>query len=278
MLNPGDRGDAVKVLQRGLNRLGSLLLVDGDFGPSTGDAVVDARAALDRPGTVEVDDALAQVIAAVPDPFPPLTAPGITFIARAEVSSPRDYRQRFACPVWPSPDSGITIGIGYDLMFAKEAGLRADWGDRLAPATMARLVGLAGRKGSDELLASVRDITITLLDAVAVFIRQSLPQTLDQVRSIYPQVDELPAPRRAALASLVYNRGTRLDDHDPARQERREMREIQTLLKAGRDDAVADQLDAMARLWDPQRLAGLVQRRHDEATLWRSGFATLLLD
>jgi GH24 family phage-related lysozyme (muramidase) len=33
----------------------------------------------------------------------------------------------------------------------------------------------------------------------------------------------------------------------------------------------------MARLWDPQKLAGLVQRRRDEATLWRAGFTPLNL-
>lgn len=278
MLKRGDRGDAVKAVQRGLNRMGSLLLVDGDFGPSTCDAVIDARTALGRPGAEEVDDALAEAIAAVPDPFPLLTASGLTFIARAEISSPRDYRKRYARPVWPSAESGITIGIGYDLMFANEARLRADWADRLGADAIGRLAGVSGRKGSDALLASVRDMDITLLDAVSVFIRRTLPQTVEQVRSIYPQVDRLAPPRRTALASLIYNRGARLTDRDSARQDRREMREIQALLQGSRDDAVSDQFDGMARLWDPQRLAGLVQRRHSEAILWRSGFAALQLD
>ena len=53
--------------------------------------------------------------------------------------------------------------------------------------------------------------------------------------------------------------------------------EIQDLLAAGNVDAVADQFDSMARLWDPG-LPGLVKRRHDEATMWRSGFAALALE
>ncbi len=77
--------------------------------------------------------------------------------------------------------------------------------------------------------------------------------------------------------SLVYNRGARLRDADPARQDRLEMRAIQDLLAAGRFDEVADQLDAMSRLWDPATMRGLIQRRHDEAKLWRSGFAALQL-
>ena len=41
-----DHGEPVKRLQRNLNKLGSILLVDGDFGPGTRDAVLDARTAL----------------------------------------------------------------------------------------------------------------------------------------------------------------------------------------------------------------------------------------
>jgi hypothetical protein len=33
-----------------------------------------------------------------------------------------------------------------------------------------------------------------------------------------------------------------------------------------------------ATLWDPQQQSGLLKRRRDEATLWRSGFAALQLD
>ena len=78
-----------------------------------------------------------------------------------------------------------------------------------------------------------------------------------------------------ALVSLVYNRGTRLADRNPVLQERREMRNIRDLLISGDVDRVHEQLDSMARLWD---VAGLIQRRHDEARLWRAGFAALQLD
>lgn len=277
-LKQGDSGDAVKTVQRGLNKLGSILLVDGDFGPTTRDAVVDARVVFQQPGPPEADDTLQQALGALPDPFPPLTAAGVTFIARAEVSSPGDYRRRYQRPVWPSAASGITIGIGYDLAFVDEGRLRAEWGDRLPSDAIARLAAVAGARGTSDRLARVRDIDVSLGAAVTVFIRRTLPGFLAQTRSIYPQIDELPPARRTALASLVYNRGTRLADRDRARQDRREMREIQALLDAGHLDAVAEQLDAMARLWDPARLPGLGRRRHSEATLWRSGFAALQLD
>jgi hypothetical protein len=41
---------------------------------------------------------------------------------------------------------------------------------------------------------------------------------------------------------------------------------------------VAAQIESMARLWDPVRERGLIERRRAEATLWRLGFAALQLD
>ena len=38
-LKPGDSGAAVKTLQSGLNKFGAILLLDGDYGPLTRDAV-----------------------------------------------------------------------------------------------------------------------------------------------------------------------------------------------------------------------------------------------
>jgi peptidoglycan hydrolase-like protein with peptidoglycan-binding domain len=277
LLRPGDFGPEVRALQHGLNKLGSILLLDGDFGPATRDAVIDARSVLGRPGPPEADDALQAALAAQPDPFPPLTAGGVTFIAREEVSGPRQYRQLYRNPIWPSAESGITIGIGYDLRFATSAQFHADWADRLPPAAVAALADVLGQPGSLARLDHVRDVEVPLLDAVSVFLRRTLPLYLDRTRSIYPEVDTLAEARRTALVSVVYNRGTRLTDTDPLREERREMRAIQSLLAAGHLDGVAEQIDAMARLWDPERLPGLVRRRHNEARLWRSGFPALQL-
>jgi GH24 family phage-related lysozyme (muramidase) len=55
------------------------------------------------------------------------------------------------------------------------------------------------------------------------------------------------------------------------------MRQIRDLLATGSFAALAEQLELMARLWDPDRLPGLIQRRRDEARLWRSGFEALQL-
>jgi peptidoglycan hydrolase-like protein with peptidoglycan-binding domain len=278
VLRPGDVGDAVKALQRGLNNLGSMLLIDGQFGGGTREAISEARQTLDRPGPLEADDDLQAAIAAIPDLFLPLTTAGATFIARAEVAGPSQYRQKYQVPSWPSPTSGITIGIGYDCQFVTRERLLADWGGELGAETIQRLAAAVGIVGSRDLLMPLQDVVVPLKAAMTVFAKRSLADYLGRTRSIYPGIDALVPARRAALVSLVYNRGTRLSDNDPVRQDRLEMRAIRDLLASGQSDLVADQFDAMARLWDPATLPGLVLRRHAEATLWRAGFAALQLD
>lgn len=278
LLRQGDSGQAVKALQRDLNKVGSIVLVDGSFGGETRDAIVDARVILDRAGpSSEADDALQQALAAVADPLPSLSAAGVTFIARNEVSSPAGYRRSFSRPIWPKGESGVTIGIGYDLRFSDEAQLRADWKDHLSETLLQRLATVLKRQGTKALADGLGNVEIPLRAAMAVFVARSLPHTIAQARSIYPQIDVLLPAQQTALASLVYNRGARLSDLDAARQDRREMREIKALLAANEVEAVAEQFDSMRRLWDSQTQAGLVRRRHEEATLWRSGFAALQL-
>jgi peptidoglycan hydrolase-like protein with peptidoglycan-binding domain len=273
-----DNGDNVKRLQRNLNKLGSALLVDGDFGPGTRDAVVSARttlavAAVGPPsvaGPDEADDLLLNALENLPEPFPPLGAPGVTFIARLEIGSPRQYQQMYRHPEWPGETSGITIGIGYDLKFVTRAEFEADWAG-LTAAAVNRLMPAFRTTGSDALRTSLADLDFPLEVAMKVFTDRTLPQFLARTRSIYPQIDNLPRARKAALVSLVYNRGTDLDG-----DRRREMRAIRDRLNAGDFDGVATEIDAMDRLWPPQ--SGLVKRRHDEARLWRSGFGALQLE
>jgi GH24 family phage-related lysozyme (muramidase) len=275
VLRPGDQGDAVKALQRNLNKTGSMLIIDGDFGPGTRSAVVRVRETLGRPGPLEVDDEFQRALADIPDPCPPLTAAGMTFIAREEVSDAVTYQRRFQMPVWPTPASGITIGIGYDCQFASRAELAADWGDVLPADAVDRLAEVLQKPGSAELLALVSAVVVPLGAAMTVFAKRSLPKYLNQVRGIYPQADStsVSPAQRTALVSLVYNRGTKLDG-----DRRREMRTIQELLAAGRIQEVADQFESMTRLWNEQTEGGLIRRRRAEAALWRSGFAAVNLE
>jgi len=106
----GDQNDAVRHLQRALNKLGALLLLDGDFGPGTEAAVAEARVTLGRPGPAQADDDLLQALAALPEPSPELTAPGATFIGREEVSSPRSTAGATGIPCGRPPTAGSRSG------------------------------------------------------------------------------------------------------------------------------------------------------------------------
>jgi hypothetical protein len=273
LIQRGDGGASVKDLQRGLNRLGALLTVDGDFGPGTEQAVVEACASLGLPSGTPVDDTFLEALAAVPDPSPELTAPGVTFIAREEVSSPAEYRRRYKHPVWPTSNSGITIGIGYDLRFSSLNALEGDWGGTLDPGVITRLAAVTGTPGSPERLAAVKDVEVPLGDAVMVFLRRMLPEHIGNTRRAYPQLDALPAARRTALVSLVFNRGASL-----AGDRRREMKRIGELLEVGEPEGVPEQFEAMTRLWNPSRERGVIERRRREALLWSRGFGALELE
>jgi peptidoglycan hydrolase-like protein with peptidoglycan-binding domain len=279
VLRVGDQGPDVKSLQRGLNKLGAMLLVDGAFGGATRNAVTSARQSLGVPGPPdEADDSLQTLLNDIADPYPPLTAAGVTFIGRAEITSPDEYERKHKTPTWPSVGSGITIGIGYDLQFVTRAQFADEWRDCLPSPVIDRLARLTGFAGSATLLTTVSDLVVPLFAAATVFAKRTLPRFYALTRSIYPNLDDLPPAGRTALVSLVYNRGARLEDRDAAQQERREMRAIRECLARGDLDAVADQFDSMTRLWDPATLGGLVQRRRDEGTLWRSGFSAVGLE
>jgi GH24 family phage-related lysozyme (muramidase) len=81
---------------------------------------------------------------------------------------------------------------------------------------------------------------------------------------IYPQVVELPGDCAAALVGLVFNRGPSLSG-----ERRREMANIQALLRTGNLKEVPKQIREMKRLWPD--LQGLRNRREKEADLFESG-------
>src|SRR5688500_12166295 len=135
-----DRSPEVRGLQRSLNKLGCMLVVDGHYGSSTRNAVATAREARRCPGPADEADARIQrLLADLPELCPQLTSAGATFIARAEITSASEYNRVHQHPTWPSEASGVTIGIGYDLQFVTADGLLADWSDCLPAATLTRL-------------------------------------------------------------------------------------------------------------------------------------------
>lgn len=193
-------------------------------------------------------------------------------IVRFEVGGGRKYFEKFlARPTWPGGASGVTIGIGYDLGY--ESIFMVDWSSFLSADQLARLSRCLGKTGSraKQALSGVRDIVIAWEDALEVFNERTLPQEIRNTLKTFPGADtKLPANAFGSLVSLVFNRGTEIDDSD----RRKEMREIRSIIKSPlpqRDmcRAIAMELRRMKRLWhdNPESDGDLVDRREAEAKL-----------
>src|SRR5687767_1238475 len=57
-----------------------------------------------------------------------------------EVGSRQGYEREFQRPVWPGGQSGVTVGIGYDLGMTSKAEIRADWEPLLSEASLVALL------------------------------------------------------------------------------------------------------------------------------------------
>jgi len=169
---------------------------------------------------------------------------------------------------WPGGNSGVSIGIGYDLGYVTVDQFETDWGECLKPEVRERLkevVGLRGVKAKNR-AASLSDIRIKRADAIDVFKERSLPRYELSTAQAFPGYDDLPPEVQGALVSLVYNRGTSMVDK-PGEDRRREMREIRDAVEEGDLQEIADQLRSMKRLWEGKGLDGLLARREAEAEL-----------
>ncbi|RJX32407.1 MAG: hypothetical protein C4531_06490 [Desulfurivibrio sp.] len=258
------RHETVPELQDLLNRIGALLDLDGDFGQATERAVLEAQRLAGLPVTGVADQQTWDWLTAQPLPSPDLSTADVTFVVKEEVSSRDYYDKTAAFPHFPGEESGVTIGIGYDLRFQGPDNFTADWGNELRVEDLEKLRPCLGRRGSAAAVAKLRSIKVSFPIAWRVFTRSTLPRYVAQTRSAYPQFAELPDGCRGVLVSLVYNRGTGMDG-----DARREMQAIGAHL-AGRDfSRVAGEIEAMKRLWPGSR--GLRERRDREAELWRKG-------
>jgi len=265
-LQRGDTGNEVEQVQGMLNRTGALLDEDGSFGGGTEAAVQACQAQHGLPASGVVDDPTWAVLRGLPEPCPDIATTAVNFIAQQEVSNRARYDAVVALPDYPGGDSGITIGVGYDLRMA--TGFDADWGDLLPAATMAALRPCVGKQGTKAMADALAGFPVPWDDAWTVFVSKSLPKYVAATRGAFPGFDALPMLCRGVLVSLVYNRGTAMSDDSPD-DRRKEMREIRDALAAGNPAAVPDLLRAMERLWPDAR--GLRDRREAEAKLFEKG-------
>ncbi|MDQ4626075.1 hypothetical protein ACWYXJ_23710 [Janthinobacterium lividum] len=195
----------------------------------------------------------------------------ITLITTFEVTDRARYEAKFQQPIWPAGESGVTIGIGYDLGYVTVDWLNEDWEARLADgelATLRKVCGLTGEEARDA-LAQVRDVAVPWDIADQQFRTRLLPRYVALTLARLPNTDKLSDDSLGALVSLVYNRGASFRKDGPRY---REMRMIRQHMVNEAYDAIPAELRAMARLWTGvPNMRGLVLRRELEAALFERG-------
>lgn len=278
-LRRGASEPEVSTLQTLLNRVGAMLKPDGDFGAGTEQAVKYAQKIAGQPQSGIANAALWTWLEQQPEPSALLPANCVAFIASEETGGLHYYETTCRFPHWPGEQSGITLGVGYDLRMNSAADFLDTWKHLPATAT-AELLKDIGIKGSKTRASELKALGIEVPFELAwpVFTSQSLPAFHKETQRSYPSLDSLPDKCRTALISLVYNRGAGVKGAS-----RREMLGIQQLLAQAANPAlgkeqrkailagVEDQLLSMRRLWNPA--SGLVKRRQTEANYWRQGLA-----
>lgn len=202
----------------------------------------------------------------------PISDDAVDLIVLFEVTSSKLYEQRYQKPVWPGGDSGVTIGVGYDLGYVKPEWFDDDWGGRLTPETLKRLKPSCGKRGdaAKALYKGYADVAIPWGIARPQFREKLLPlYTGLAVANLPPSAKTLPQDCLGALVSLVYNRGA------PFKSEKarfREMKRIHNHLEDGALEKIPAEFLSMQRLWkDEPKMKGLVKRRELEAVLFRQG-------
>lgn len=209
-----------------------------------------------------------------------LSKKSIDAIIAFEVTSPEYYTKKYQNPTWPGGDSGVTIGIGYDLGMNSRQQIINDWTGLVNPnyiSVMASIAGVTGLNAKRKLAnAVVRAVNIPFSAAYNVFVNKTLPRFCKAALAAFPGLDKLNPDTQGAIVSLVYNRGNRTKDIDTKAHDREEMRDLITAIANADYPTIATEIKSMKRLWDgvpdydgdkEQKVAGLMDRRELEGNI-----------
>lgn len=184
-----------------------------------------------------------------------------------------EYERKYHRPHWPGNGaSGLTIGIGYDLRFARKS-FEGDWKTRLerlaAPRdAYTRLASHLGRGGSRAAERMTSDISIPWEDAIAVFRVRRLPHYIEETTAAFPGAESMEPDVRGALTSMIYNCGS--GTGKPFQRIKQSAYESIRVAVTERDVAgVAAGIRALKSYHDrdPAVASGLERRREAEARL-----------
>jgi len=200
-----------------------------------------------------------------------LNKKSLDLILEFEVGGGESYYNKFLKnPAWPEGQSGVTIGVGYDLGYVNKAEFSEDWKD-LPKEIFDRLYKVVGIKGynAKNLIRGLKDITIPWDLALKVFNNKTVTKFYNLTRQTFPNFDNLPEDAKGGLVSLVFNRGSALEGD--RRREMKLIRDGMKLVSVYDQKAltfIANQIRNMKRIWIGGSIEkGMSRRRDAEAKL-----------
>jgi hypothetical protein len=200
-----------------------------------------------------------------------LNKKSLDLILEFEVGGGETYYNKFLKnPAWPEGQSGVTIGVGYDLGYVNKAEFSEDWKD-LPKETFDRLYKVVGIKGynAKNLIRGLKDITIPWDLALKVFNNKTVSKFYNLTQQTFPNFDNLPEDAKGGLVSLVFNRGNALEGD--RRREMKLIRDGMKLVSVYDQKAltfIANQIRNMKRIWIGGSIEkGMSRRRDAEAKI-----------
>jgi GH24 family phage-related lysozyme (muramidase) len=200
-----------------------------------------------------------------------LSKKSLDLILEFEVGGGENYYNKFLKnPTWPEGQSGVTIGVGYDLGYVNKAEFSEDWKD-LPKEIFDRLYKVVGIKGynAKNLVRGLKDINIPWDLALKVFNNKTVTKFWNLTKETFPNFNNLPEDAKGGLVSLVFNRGNALEG-----DRRREMKLIRdgmaitTTYDQKALSFIANQIRNMKRIWIGGSIEkGMSRRRDAEANL-----------
>jgi len=200
-----------------------------------------------------------------------LSNKSLNLILEFEVGGGENYYNKFLKnPAWPGEQSGVTIGVGYDLGYVNKTEFTNDWKE-LPQKDFDRLYKVVGIKGiaAKNLIKGLRDISIPWELSLKVFNTKTVTKFYNLTKQTFPNFDNLPEDAKGGLVSLVFNRGSALEG-----DRRREMKLIRDGMKLTSTfdqkalSFIANQIRKMKRIWIGGSIEkGMSRRRDAEAKL-----------
>ena len=194
-------------------------------------------------------------------------------IVSAEVTSRAWYSRHLSGATWPSEQSGVTIGCGYDVGQTTRQQFLADWSGEIPDAMLKALAKCCGVTGpaAERLARKLRGIVDIPWDvALEVFSSYDIPRYLAICRRLLPGFDELSPDCKGVILSIAFNRDAGGFNKPGPRWS--EMRQIKAAIGSGELAKIPGLIRSMKRLWPDSK--GLRIRRDDEAALFEHGLAT----